>query len=66
MTPRLNLWLSGRVRAGRGAVELGLTDSGKIGVWFAWIDSDEPRGVGDTATQALEDAMRRDYEVLST
>lgn len=53
---RHDLWLSQRVREGKGAVILCETDDGDIGVFIG--DENVSRGVGDTAFEAIDAAIR--------
>ena len=50
-------WLTVRVEEGMGAIELGITENGDIGLWRN--DSDMAWGTGDTVEEAIEDAMHR-------
>ena len=54
-------WLDQKVRAGRGAVSIELTDNGDIGVWTGGSGTagQEFDGVGDTAEEALDDAASK-------
>jgi len=49
-------WIDGVVQQGRGAVTIGYTEAGDIGVF---VDGQEKAaGIGDTAEEALRDAVR--------
>lgn len=46
------------VYSGRGAITIGLTENGNIGVWFG--DEELTAGTGDNVRQALMDAFTPD------
>jgi hypothetical protein len=57
------LWLYSKVLEGRGAVMIGETVNGNVGIWIGEpVDEQTPGlGYGDSVQEAIEDAMRREH-----